>query len=83
MLVHRSARGRGYGKALMAAIEQIARECGRSLIILDTERGSLAESLYEKIGWTRAGGIPNFAMNTEGALRDNVIFYRVLEASSL
>jgi acetyltransferase len=79
LLVHRSARGNGVGKALMAAIEDSARECGRTLLILDTERGSDAEHLYEKIGYSRAGGIPGFAMNVDGVLTDNVIFYRLVE----
>jgi acetyltransferase len=79
LLVHRGARGNGVGKALMAAIEDSARACGRTLLVLDTERGSDAEHLYEKIGYQRAGGIPGFAMNVDGVLSDNVIFYRVVE----
>jgi hypothetical protein len=39
----------------------------------------MIESLYEKIGCLRAGGIPGFAMNVDGVLSDNVIFYRVVE----
>lgn len=76
MLVHSTARGNGYGKALMAAVEQCAKDAGRTLIVLDTECGSVAERLYERVGYTRAGVIPNFATNTEGDLRDAVVFYR-------
>jgi len=79
LLVHPAARGRGTGRALMAAIEQAAREAGRTLLVLDTERGSVAEGLYERIGYLRAGVIPRFAMNFDGsALIDTVVFYRHL-----
>src|ERR1700759_1097638 len=36
MLVHRRARRRGVGAALMKAAEQAAREAGKSLLVLDT-----------------------------------------------
>jgi len=39
MLVHRSARGRGIGAALMAAVEEEAHRRGRWLLVLDTVPG--------------------------------------------
>ena len=39
MLVHRSARGRGIGAALMARVEEEARRQGRWLLVLDTVPG--------------------------------------------
>src|SRR5438094_10245244 len=45
MLVHRRARRRGLGAALMGAAEQMARDCGKTLLVLDTVTGSDAERL--------------------------------------
>ena len=35
MLVHRRARRQGLGAALMRAAEDTARECGKTLLVLD------------------------------------------------
>src|ERR1700730_16106784 len=54
MLVHRRARRQGLGAALLRAAEKVARDCGKSLLVLDTARGD-AERLYAKLGWQRCG----------------------------
>jgi len=76
LLVHTRWRGLGIGKALMSAIEQEARTAQRSLLYLDTEADKPAEKLYERTGWTRAGGIPGYACSPDGHLHNTVIFYR-------
>jgi GNAT superfamily N-acetyltransferase len=43
MLVARSSRRRGLGAALMQAAEITARECGKTLLVLDTIDGGDAE----------------------------------------
>jgi GNAT superfamily N-acetyltransferase len=79
MLVHSAMRRRGLGRQLLAAADDAVRAAGRSLIVLDTVRGSDAESVYARCGYTRVGVIPGFAMNHDGsALADTVIFYRQL-----
>jgi acetyltransferase len=78
LLVHSRFRRRGIGQALMAAVEQAARDAKRSLLVLDTQRGSAAEQLYENHGYTRVGVIPCFALSSAGKLEDTVIFYRSL-----
>jgi GNAT superfamily N-acetyltransferase len=45
MLVHRKARRRGIAQRLMAAVDQAAREEGRSVLVLDTVTGSDASRL--------------------------------------
>ena len=82
MLVHRRARRRGIGVALMDEIERRARATGFTLLTLDTVRGSDAEQLYVKAGWTRVGVIPNYALNPDGSLCDAVVFYKELKASA-
>jgi acetyltransferase len=78
LLVHSQFRRQGIGQALMAGVEQAAREANRTLVVLDTQRGSPAERLYEKQGYTRAGIIPRFALSSAGTLEDTVLFYRFL-----
>jgi GNAT superfamily N-acetyltransferase len=76
--VHRRARGQGLGRALMEAIEDRARAAGFTLLTLDTKLGDVAETLYERSGWTRVGVIPNYALDPDGSSCDTVIFYKQL-----
>jgi GNAT superfamily N-acetyltransferase len=76
MLVHRQARKRGLGAALMRAAEDAARTAGKTLLVLDTATGSDAERLYERLGWTKAGVIPNYALWPQGGLCDTTVFYK-------
>lgn len=61
MLVHPAARRRGIARALMVAIEEIARSDGRTLLTLDTWTGSAAERLYQSLGYVTLGVIPRYA----------------------
>ncbi|MFN3830816.1 MAG: GNAT family N-acetyltransferase [Allorhizobium sp.] len=78
LLVHRDARGLGLSKALMAAAEKGSAAAGRSLLVLDTAAGELAEGLYEKLGWQRSGMIPNYALFPDGRFCDTVIFWKTV-----
>src|SRR5215475_13199061 len=78
LFVHRRFRNRGVGRSLMSEVESAAREAGRALLVLDTQRGGAAEQLYAKYGYTRAGIIPQYARGADGMLHDTVLFYRLL-----
>jgi GNAT superfamily N-acetyltransferase len=78
MLVHRRARRQGLGEGLMRAAEATARECGRSLLVLDTVTGGDAERLYARLGWQRVGSIPDYALWPRGGLCATTVFYRAL-----
>ena len=78
MLVHRRARRRGLGEALLLAAENTAREAGRSLLVLDTVTGSDGERLYARLGWQRLGVIPGYALWPNGGLCDTTYFYKAL-----
>lgn len=78
MLVHRRARCRGLGEALMRAAEDTARACGRTLLVLDTVTGSAAERLYQRLGWVRVGEIPRYALLPAGGFCSTTVFYRDL-----
>ena len=60
----------------MGAVESVAHECGKSLLVLDTVTGGDAERLYQRLGWRRVGVIPGFALWPDGRLCDTTIFYR-------
>jgi GNAT superfamily N-acetyltransferase len=77
MLVHRRARRQGLGAALLRSAEALGRECGKSLLVLDTA-SSDAERLYAGLGWQRCGVIPGFALLPHGGLCDTTYFYRIL-----
>ena len=77
MLVRRSARRRGLGEALMRTAESAARECGKSLLVLDTASAD-AERLYARLGWQRCGSVPGFALLPHGGLCATTFFYREL-----
>jgi GNAT superfamily N-acetyltransferase len=78
MLVHRRARRQGLGAALMRAAEATARDCGRSLLVLDAVTGGDAARLYERLGWVRAGDIPGYALMPGGGLWGTTFYYRDL-----
>jgi GNAT superfamily N-acetyltransferase len=78
MLVHRRARRRGLGAALMAAAEATARDLGRTLLVLDAVTGGDGARLYERLGWVRVGDIPGYALMPQGGLCSTTVYYRDL-----
>jgi GNAT superfamily N-acetyltransferase len=78
MLVHRRARRQGLGAALMRAAEATARECGKTLLVLDAVTDGDAARLYERLGWVRVGDIPGYALLPKGGLCGTTVFYRFL-----
>lgn len=81
LLVHSSARRRGIGEALMAAAEREALARGRWLLTLDTATAE-AERLYDRMGWTAAGPIPDYAMNPDGSLTATTWYWKRLSADA-
>src|SRR2546422_7409039 len=77
MLVHRRARRQGLGAALMRAAEATARECGKTLLVLDTASPE-AERLYVRQRWVRVGVIPGYALLPQGGLCGTTVYYRNL-----
>jgi ribosomal protein S18 acetylase RimI-like enzyme len=80
LLVHRKARRRGIGRALMLAAEAEAKRLGRSLLTFDTTTGDSAEKLYLSLNYVRAGVIPGYALKPDGSLIDTSVFYKLLES---
>jgi GNAT superfamily N-acetyltransferase len=76
LMVHRDGRGQGLGRTLLTTAEHAAAAAGVTLLHLDTETDSPAESLYRSAGWTRLGAIPDYAATPTGVLRPTTIFYK-------
>lgn len=79
MLVHRRARRKGVGAALLVAAERAALEAGRTLLVLDTASDD-AERLYARQGWQLCGQIPDYALMPDGAPCPTSVFYKSLRA---
>lgn len=75
LLVHRRARGTGVGRRLMEALHEAARLQRRTLLVLDTASAT-AGRLYERLGWQRAGVVPDYALLPDGGLCATTFFYK-------
>ncbi len=78
VIVHRSMRRQGLGRALMEAAEERARAEGRWMLILDTVTGSAAAALYESLDWQTVGTIPAYALDTQGEPEAATYYYKDL-----
>ncbi|HET7046550.1 MAG TPA: GNAT family N-acetyltransferase [Gaiellaceae bacterium] len=82
LLVHRSARRRGIAERLMARAEREALAAGKTLLVLDAVSGGDAARLYARLGWTKAGDIPGYALYPDGRPCDTTYFWKALSEAS-
>src|SRR5262249_23270255 len=68
MMTRPGNRGRGVARSLLREAERIAAERSRTLLVLDTAAEEGASGFYEKLGYTLAGLIPDFAYKPHGGL---------------
>lgn len=59
-------RGKGIASGLMRAAEELAVKKGRTLLVLDTASEQGAGGLYEKLGFSLTGEIPDYALKPHG-----------------
>ena len=78
LLVHRRARRRGVGAALMQALERHALAERRVLLTLDTRTGSDADRQYRGWGWSSIGVVPGYAHDPDGTLADCTFYFKQL-----
>ncbi|MBI5269394.1 MAG: GNAT family N-acetyltransferase [Burkholderiales bacterium] len=78
VLVHRRGRRQGVAERMMQALEQVAREAGRHLLVLDTVTGGDAERLYARCGWQRVGEVPGYALLPDGRVCGTTFFFKQL-----
>jgi ribosomal protein S18 acetylase RimI-like enzyme len=76
MMTRVDRRGRGIARALMLEAQRIAVARGRTLLTLDTAEDEGAGPFYEKLGFTRAGVIPDYAYKPHGGLCGTLIYWK-------
>jgi ribosomal protein S18 acetylase RimI-like enzyme len=76
LMTRLSHRGRGVAAALMRAAEGLAIERARTLLVLDTATEGGASGLYEGLGFTLAGEIPDYALKPHGGLSGTLIYWK-------
>jgi ribosomal protein S18 acetylase RimI-like enzyme len=75
-----SHRGRGVAVSLMQAAENLAAKHGRTLLVLDTASDGGASILYERLGFTLTGEIPDYALKPHGGLTGTKIYWKRIGA---
>jgi GNAT superfamily N-acetyltransferase len=78
MLVRRSGRRQGVATALLERAESEARAAGKTLLVLDAVTDGDGARLYARLGWTRVGEIPGYALFPDGSLCTTTYFYKQL-----
>ena len=76
MMTRLSHRGRGIATALMRRAEEIAVKRKRTLLVLDTATDGGASGLYEKLGFSLAGEIPDYAFKPHGGLSGALFYWK-------
>ena len=76
LMTRLSHRGRGVAMALMRAAEALAVARGRRLLVLDTATDGGASGLYERLGFTLTGEIPDYALKPHGGLTGTLIYWK-------
>jgi ribosomal protein S18 acetylase RimI-like enzyme len=64
----------------MRAAEDLAVKRGRTLLVLDTAVEDGASALYERLGFTLAGVIPDYALKPHGGLTGTMIYWKRIGA---
>lgn len=78
LMVHPNYRNRGIARLLMGTAEHRAIAEGRTLLVLDTRAGDPSNLLYQSMGYTEAGRIPNYAKSSNGSLDGTVLYFKEL-----
>jgi GNAT superfamily N-acetyltransferase len=82
LLVHPDARRDGIARALMLALEERARDVGRTLLTLDTA-SEAAEKLYLSLGYVSVGVIPRFSVRPDSPeLEGTTVMYKEVGIAS-
>lgn len=82
MMTRVSQRHRGIATALLREAERMAIARGRWLLVLDTAEDEGAAGLYERMGFTLTGLIPDYALKPHGGLTGTLIYWKRLQQSA-
>ncbi len=81
LMTRESHRGRGIATELMRAAEAEAVKLSRTLLVLDTAEEDGASQLYERLGFTYAGTIPDYALKPYGGLTGTMLYWKRIGAN--
>lgn len=76
LMVGMAHRGRGIARELMKAAEARATAAGRTMLVLDTASIEGAGPLYEALGWSFAGELPDYAYTPHGAMSGTRLYWK-------
>lgn len=76
LMTRLSHRRRGVAAALMRRAEQVAGAHGKTLLVLDTATDGGAAPLYQGLGYTLAGEIPDYAFKPHGGLTGTLLYWK-------
>lgn len=76
MMTRISSRGQGIARSLVIEAERIAIARGKTLLNLDTAADEGAAGFYERLGFQRAGEIPDYAFKPLGGLTATIIYWK-------
>jgi acetyltransferase len=82
LLVLAAFQRHGLARQLMEGAELLARQKGITLLHLDTEVHSSAETFYQTVGYSRSGEIPAYAARPDGTLEGTALYYKILQGVS-
>jgi ribosomal protein S18 acetylase RimI-like enzyme len=82
MITRISYRGRGVATALLRRAETMALAQGRTLLVLDTATDGGAAPLYEAMGFSLAGEIPDYALKPQGGLSGTKFYWKRIAATA-
>ncbi|WP_214731090.1 GNAT family N-acetyltransferase [Exiguobacterium sp. s195] len=82
LMVHPDFRRLGIGRALMLSAENVARNLGKEVIILDTRKGDSSNHLYLSLEYILAGSIPYYTKSSEG-FESTIIYFKALTKNTM
>lgn len=82
LMTRMSHRDGGIASALMREAESRAVGLGRTLLVLDTAADDGASGFYERLGYVRAGIIPDYALKPHGGLTATIVYWKRIGLSA-
>lgn len=79
LMTHPKARRKGVAKLLLQHVLKIAKQEGRTLLLLDTEKDGPANKLYQSEGFILYGEIPAYSQDPFGVYKDGNCYYKLLQ----
>ncbi|WP_169931690.1 ribosomal protein S18-alanine N-acetyltransferase [Pseudidiomarina aestuarii] len=67
IVVHPNERGKGYGRELVSVVKAIAQEQQQSLWLEVRSSNTVAQSLYQAMGFSVVGQRPNYYQTADGS----------------